>query len=97
MLDFVTREIEVECLPDRIPAKIQADISELRAGEHLEARDLPLPEGVQLVAEPGRVIASVAHTRAVAEGTVEGEELLETEAAQPELIRKRREEGEEEG
>ena len=40
LLDFVTREVEVECLPTAIPQEIKVDVSEVRVGQHLEVKDL---------------------------------------------------------
>lgn len=92
ILDFVTREVHVQCTPDRIPAKLTADVSELHIGQHLEAREIALPEGVELLDEPGRVIASVAHHRTTeAEAAPAAEGLLESEAVQPEVIKKGKE------
>jgi large subunit ribosomal protein L25 len=88
LLDFVTRELHVTCTPDKIPAKLEVDVSGLHVGQHLEAGEIRLPDGVELVDEPGRVVASVSHTRA-AESTATGEEgLLEAEQVQPEVIRR---------
>ena len=55
MLDFVTREVQVECLPAEIPDKLTLDVSALHVGQHVEAKDLVLPEGVDADrrAEPG--------------------------------------------
>lgn len=96
MLDFVTREVEVECLPTNIPHHLQADVSKLHVGQHVEAGDLELPEGVTLLEAPERVIAAVSHPKMaeVAEGEEEG--LIEAETEQPELIGRHREETEEE-
>jgi large subunit ribosomal protein L25 len=90
LLDFVTRELHVQCTPDKIPAKLTADVSGLHIGQHVEAKDVQLPEGVELLDEPGRVIASVAHHKVEAAPTpAAGEEpLLEAEAAQPEVIKR---------
>jgi large subunit ribosomal protein L25 len=90
LLDFVTRELHVQCTPDKIPAKLTVDVSGLHIGQHLEAKDVQLPEGVELLDEPGRVIASVAHHKIEAAATpAAGEEaLLESEAAQPEVIKR---------
>src|SRR4029078_2472045 len=88
LLDFVTRELHVQCTPDKIPARVVADVSGLHIAQHTEAKDVQLPEGVELLDEPGRVIASVAHHKveAVAAPAAGGEPLLETEAAQPAAI-----------
>ncbi len=99
MLDFVHREVEVECLPADIPHHLVAEVAELHVGQHLEAKELALPEGVTLLDAPERVIVSVSHTKVAAEAA-EGEEerLIEAETVQPELIGRRRPEtGESEG
>src|SRR6266404_7204881 len=41
ILDWVLREVEVECLPGDIPAGIDADVSELVFGKVLRVGDLP--------------------------------------------------------
>lgn len=84
MIDFVTREVHVECLPGQIPKHVDVDVTELHLGQHVEARDLNIPEGVELLDEPDRVIASVGHhgkheTEAEAEGG---------DRAEPEVIKK---------
>lgn len=44
----VFRTVPVRCLPDRIPLDVQIDIAPLKLGESLHAKDLPLPEGVEV-------------------------------------------------
>lgn len=63
VLDFVTREIDVQCLPGDIPAHLELDVTGLHAGQHAEARDLKLPGGVTLNEAEDKVIASVTHAR----------------------------------
>lgn len=101
VLDFITREVEIESLPGDLPAKLTLDVSELHIGDHLEAKDLELPEKVELMEESGRVIVSVAHSRvsdAVEEAeAAEGEELLlEAEDEEPEVIGRGKEAADEE-
>lgn len=99
MLDFVTREIEVECLPGDIPTHLDADVSALHIGQHLEARQLPLPDKVTLVEDPERVILAIAQPRLAAEEDEETAEdlLLEAEPEEPEVIGRTREGEEDEG
>lgn len=86
VLDFVTREIEVECLPTAIPASVPIDVSELQIGDHLEASQLELPEGVEYLGSPDTVIASVKHAR-VEEVAAPAAALPGAEAAaEPEVI-----------
>ncbi len=94
MLDFVTRELEVECLPDRIPAHIELDTTELHIGQHVEAGQIELPEGVALAGDPGRVLVSVVLRRVAEEEEEEEEELLEAPSAEPEVVGRDKEEGE---
>lgn len=87
LLDFVTRQVEVECLPNKIPAHLDLDVTELHVGDHVEASALELPDGVELVSEPTQVIVSIKG-KPLAELGVdeEAEDLLTAEAAEPEVI-----------
>ncbi len=49
MLDFVTREVEVECLLIEIPDKPTLDVTALHVGQHAEARGPAPAEGVALI------------------------------------------------
>jgi large subunit ribosomal protein L25 len=82
MIDFVHREVAVECMPGDIPKHIDLDVTELHVGQHVEAKDLKLPQGVTLAEEPERVIVSLSHTKAEESATAEG-------TAEPELAAKR--------
>ncbi len=95
VLDNVTREVEVECLPGVIPEKIEADVSALAIGDHLAAGALALPDGVELLEDRDRVIVSVSYPDRVEETDEEGDELLEAAQEEPELIGRHREEDEE--
>lgn len=74
ILNFQLQEAEVECLPDRIPDELRADISSLGIGDVLFVKDLPLPEGVRILNDPDEPVASVsAAAVAVAAKVVEAE------------------------
>src|SRR6476659_210265 len=62
-LDFVHREVLVECLPGDIPRHVELDVTPLHVGQHVEARELQLPAGVLLAEEPDRVIVSLVHAK----------------------------------
>jgi large subunit ribosomal protein L25 len=87
IIDFPTRQVHVKCLPTQIPAKFVVDVSDLHVNQHYEAKDLKLPEGVLLDEDPDRVIVSCKHERVVEEAPA-AEALLETAAAEPEVIKK---------
>ncbi len=86
LLDFVSREVEVECLPTAIPTHIELDVSELHIGQHVEAGQLELPEGVTLLEDEERVVVSIAARKIVEEEVEEEDELLTAEGEEPELV-----------
>ncbi len=90
LADFVTREVEIECLPNRIPQSLVLDVTPLHIGDHVEAGQLELPEGVELLTEPERVIVSIAvrQVEVVEEEEDEEEMLIEAEAEEPEVIQR---------
>lgn len=90
LVDFITRTVSVECLPTDIPTELELDISALHIGQHLEAKDLTMPDKVQLVEDEDKVIVAVAAPRLAeedeeAEGD-EGEALLEKEEEEPDVV-----------
>ncbi len=48
LIDQPRREMEVICFPDRIPEKIDVDISSLDVGDSLHVHDIKMPEGTEL-------------------------------------------------
>lgn len=82
MLDFVTREVNVECLPGEIPKHVDCDVTDVHVGQHVEAKDLKLPQGVTLLDDPDKVIVSLSHAR------LETAEAAAGERAEPEVIKK---------
>jgi large subunit ribosomal protein L25 len=93
-LEIVTREIEIECLPDEIPEQYTADITGLALGQSLRAGEIKLAEGATLTSPADMVLAHVVAIRttdttadaaAAAEGAVKSE---------PEVIKKGKKEEE---
>jgi large subunit ribosomal protein L25 len=89
-LDFITRELDIECLPLDIPEKIVVDISSLALGKHMRVSDLAVPPKVRVLTEADIVIAHVVARREeeaapAAEAAAEGEAAA---AAEPEVIKK---------
>lgn len=89
LLDFVTRELDIECLPLDIPEKIVVDVTPLEIGKHLRVSDLPVPPKVKVLTDANVVVVHVVVRREeevapAAEAAVEGE----AAAAEPEVIKK---------
>lgn len=94
VLDLVTREIEVECLPTNIPAHIAVDVSELGIGDAIRVSELPALAGVTIVDNPEKVIVHVAHPTREEEPVAAAE--AGAEPAEPEVMKKGKVETEEE-
>ena len=97
MLDFVSRAIEVSCLPADIPERIKTDVSHLELGKLIRAGELDLPERVTLLSDPGLVIAHVEAPKVEEEPEAEVVAEGEVAAAEPEVIKKGKAESEGEG
>jgi large subunit ribosomal protein L25 len=91
VLDQVTREVEIEVLPENIPDRVELDVTALKIGDSLHVRDLNIPNAT-ILALPDLTIATVVPPRAE-EAVVAAPEAA-AEVAEPELIRKVREEAE---
>ncbi len=87
ILDVVTREIEIECLPADIPAHIAVDVTELSIGDAIRIAELPAMEGVRIVDNPEKVVLHVAHPTREEEPVVEAVEGA-AETAEPEVLKK---------
>ncbi len=95
ILDVVTREIEIECLPGNIPAHLAVDVSELAIGDAIRVAGLPAVEGVRIVDNPEKVVVHVAHPTREEEPVVAAE--AAAEPTEPEVLKKGKAVSEEEG
>jgi large subunit ribosomal protein L25 len=79
ILDFVSREVEIECLPNDIPSTLPVDVSEVG--------QIPAREGIRILDDPDKVIAHVAHPAKEEEVVVAAAEAAPA-SAEPEVIKK---------
>ena len=77
VLDFITRDLEIECLPTDIPDKFSVDVSELALGQHVRVSQLSFSDKVTCLTDPDVVIAHVVAPRAEVEETPEAAEAAE--------------------
>jgi large subunit ribosomal protein L25 len=94
VLDQVTREVEIEVMPEHIPNRVELDVTTLTIGRSLHVRDLQVPNAT-ILTQADLTIATVVPPRA--EEVVAPAAETGVEVAEPELIRKVREEEGEEG
>jgi large subunit ribosomal protein L25 len=94
LLELITREIEIECLPDEIPEFYTVDVTELMIGQNLRSGDIPLSGSVKLLSAPEQVIAHVVTLKAEVEETPAVEGAVAATPAEPEVIKKGKKEEE---
>ena len=83
-LDFVTRGIEIECMPADIPESIKLEVGALRVSDYIRAKDVNLGDKVRIITEPDVVIATVAPPQKSAASA----EAEAGSTAEPEVIKK---------
>jgi large subunit ribosomal protein L25 len=92
IMDFVTRSIEVECLPSDIPDSIKVDVSALEINDYVRVKNLEVDSKVKVLSDPEIVIVTIVPPTKE-EVPVEAA----PEAVEPEVVKKGKgEEGEEE-
>jgi large subunit ribosomal protein L25 len=94
ILDFVTRQISIECLPGNIPEGLEVDVSELMINQGVRVRDLQTDGRWTAVSEPDTMLAHVVPPKAVEEPAAA--EAAPVATAEPEVIKKGKTEKEEE-
>lgn len=89
VLQQIISELEVECLVLEIPDIIRHNVADLELNAVLHIRDLKLPPGVKVLQDPELIVATVKEiVEAAPTEAVEG-------AAEPEVIGRKPEEGDE--
>ncbi len=83
MLRQIFRSLAVLTTPDKIPAKIELDITNLGLGESLHVRDLALPAGVTVRLDAGQTIVSIVAPEKDTEVAKEGAPGADAKAAAP--------------
>jgi large subunit ribosomal protein L25 len=90
ILDFVQREVEIECLPGDIPEHIEIDVSDLALNEGVRLRDVVKDVKWTPVSDLDTLLAHVVPLRVVAEEPAPAAEpaAVATAPAEPEVIKK---------
>ena len=98
IVDFVNREIEVQCLPSDIPEHIDIDISELMLHQGIRVRDLPQDAKWKAISEPDMMVVHVVTLKVEEAPAVEAAAAATPGAvpAEPEVIKKGKKDEDEE-
>lgn len=103
LLDFVTREIQVQCLPTDIPEHIDVDVSELALHQSIRVKDIAESPKWKAVTDGESMLVHVVMPKAeesaattAAEGAAAAPAAAGAAPAEPEVIKKGKGEKEEE-
>ncbi len=64
IMHHVIRILPISCTPDKIPAKLEVDVSNLGMNEAIHVRDVKLGEGIKALADGGSTICAVTAPKA---------------------------------
>lgn len=91
VLDQILRELEIKVLPKDLPDHIDVDVTELTVGSSIHVSDVVVPDA-EILVDPDATICTVVPPRVEAEPEAEALVEEEEEGAEPELIRKPKDE-----
>ena len=90
LLDFVTRELQVESLPTDIPEHIEIDVTELMLHQSIRVRDLPVNPKWKAVNDPETMLVHVVLPKAE-EAAAATADATAAAPAEPEVLKKGKE------
>jgi len=94
ILEFVRREIEIECLPGDIPEHVEIDVSELMLHQGVRVRDIATNPKWTPVSEMDLMLVHVIMPKAEEVAAPADAVAAPTAAAEPEVIKKGKKEDE---
>lgn len=92
--EIITREVEIECLPDDIPEQFTVNVTELLIGQSVRAAEIPMAGSMKLLSPSDAVISHVVSLRAEEAPAAEAAVAATPAAAEPEVIKKGKKEEE---
>jgi large subunit ribosomal protein L25 len=94
ILEYVMRELRVECLPQDLPEVLEVSVEVLEIGQSIHVGDITPPKGVTLLDDKGQTVFLVA-APITEEELAAMTEAAAAPSAEPEVITAKKEEGEE--
>ena len=71
ILQQIKREVEVKCLPSKIPGRFEIDVSNLEIGDSIHLGGISLDEGVEILEDLSLVVAAVSTPTVIKEAEEE--------------------------
>jgi large subunit ribosomal protein L25 len=85
VMDFPHKEVKVRGVPASLPEHIELRVGEMKIGDTIRVKDIPVPEGCSILDDPELVILAVHAPKGVEEAE---EESTEGASSEPEVIGK---------
>jgi large subunit ribosomal protein L25 len=79
ILDIILREVEIRGLLQNVPEHLEIDVASLDIGNSVHVSDLAIPEGLEILTDPERTLATILPPKTIQKP--EAEEEAEEEAA----------------
>ena len=92
--EVITREVEIECLPQEIPEEFTVEVHELMIGQSVRASDIKLAGSIKLLSPPDSVISHVITIKVEVEPVAAEAAAVAPVAAEPEVLKKGKKEEE---
>ena len=92
ILEQLLREVELECLPADIPKAIEADVSHLVFGVDIRVKDLPHGDKLKFLTDEDRMVAHITTVKEEVVATPEAVADATATPAEPEVIKKGKQE-----
>ena len=86
ILEEITIELHIRCLPGNIPAHFDVDISNLQFMGNIRVSDVPVPEGIEILNDPDTIVFTCVppHITKATPAEAEAEAAAATAAAEAE-------------
>ena len=94
IIEQILREVELECLPSDIPASIEVDVSELVLGKVVRVSDLAQSDKIRFITDENQPIVHVTTVKEEVVATPEAVAAEGATPAEPEVIKKGKQETE---
>lgn len=88
VLEFLHKEVEVECLPTAIPEHIDLDVAELELGQAIYVRDLAANASWSPLSDADLMLVHIVNVKAAAEPEAAAAAATPAAAVEPEVIKK---------
>ncbi len=85
ILEYLTREVNISCLPREIPEYLEINVDNLDLNENLAIADVGPPSGITILDDPSILVVSVKPSRIARLAEIEEAEAAAVEAAKAEV------------